>query len=98
MTCMLECFPGTQAVLNRGWRLLPPKIVTDFSRLRKFYCPEGAYGNSKAAQVLFTKYLDAQLNAQDGEERCNIRVHSVHPGVVNTGLYVHARHITVSTG
>ena len=55
---------------------------------RKFYSPEGAYGNSKIAQVLFTRYLASKLSSRtDGYQ--NIVMNSVHPGIVDTGLYEH---------
>ena len=43
------------------------------------------YGHSKAAQIMFTKYLDKKLQA----EGSNVRVHSFHPGIVKTDLYSH---------
>jgi len=51
--------------------------------LRNFYSPEQSYGNSKAAQILFTDYLDALLQSKD----VPVRVLSLHPGIVLTGLY-----------
>ncbi|CAL8128671.1 unnamed protein product [Orchesella dallaii] len=50
-----------------------PKVYTKFR----------AYGDSKVCQILFTKYLDAQLNS----EKANVRVYAVHPGVIPTELY-----------
>ena len=55
---------------------------------RKFYSPEGAYGNSKAAQIMFTRSLERRL---DGN--FNVKSIAIHPGVVRTGLYEHARFV-----
>ena len=46
------------------------------------YTPEGAYGNSKAAQIMFSQFLDSKLS-----EEGKIRVVALHPGVVYTDLY-----------
>lgn len=54
---------------------------------RKFSYPPIAYSQSKLAQVLFTKHLQTELNARR-EER--IQTHSVHPGIVDTGLFSHS--------
>lgn len=53
---------------------------------RKYSYPPEAYNQSKLAQVLFTKQLQQQLSAR-GEP---IQTHAVHPGVVDTGLFVHS--------
>ena len=50
---------------------------------RKFYTGFAGYGHSKAAQIMFTKFLDAKL-ASEGK---NVRVLSFHPGIVKTELY-----------
>lgn len=55
----------------------------------QFYSPEGAYGNSKAAQILCTYYLNSKLAAEDA----SITVNCLHPGVVSTGLYQNARYV-----
>jgi NAD(P)-dependent dehydrogenase (short-subunit alcohol dehydrogenase family) len=55
--------------------------------------PEGAYGNSKAAQIMFTQYLNEKCKDED---ECYVTVNALHPGVVKTDLYVHAEWITVS--
>lgn len=55
----------------------------DDPNLRNFYNPEQAYGNSKAAQILFTDYLDALLQSKN----VPVKVLSLHPGIVLTGLY-----------
>ena len=55
---------------------------------RKFYSPEGAYGNSKAAQIMFTRSLERQF-----KDDCNVKAVAIHPGVVRTGLYEHARFV-----
>jgi len=56
--------------------------LTDF-QLKKMYFPEQAYGNSKACQILFTGSLTRLLQ----ERRNPVRVYSLHPGVVYSGLY-----------
>lgn len=53
---------------------------------KKFYYPVNAYAKSKLAQVYFTRYLDRVLK----EKGVNVQVHSVHPGIVNTDLFVHS--------
>ena len=53
---------------------------------RNFYSPEGAYGNSKAAQVMFTQLLNSKLSSAGD----NVEVNCVHPGVVRTDLYTNA--------
>lgn len=65
-------------------------IDFDDLQCRKFYSPEGAYGNSKAAQIMFTRSLERRLS-EDGD--CNVKSVAIHPGVVRTGLYEHARFI-----
>ena len=57
---------------------------TDWSTLTKFYSPEQAYGNSKAAQILFTRQLTSVLEQENSSVMC----YSLHPGIVYTGLYV----------
>ena len=57
---------------------------SDWTSLAKFYSPEQAYGNSKAAQILFTKHLSSLLEQENSSVRC----YSLHPGIVYTGLYV----------
>ena len=54
--------------------------------LKNYYSPEQAYGNSKAAQIVFTKYLARMLDTQGMGE--DIKCYSLHPGVVFTDLYV----------
>jgi len=59
----------------------------DFSdlHLRKIYSPEKAYGNSKAAQIMFTASLTEMLE----EHQSPVMSVSLHPGVVHTELYTH---------
>jgi len=59
----------------------------DFQDLhaRKRYSPEQAYGNSKAAQVMFSQYLDSM----QASKVPRVRVIALHPGVVKTDLYTH---------
>jgi len=52
-------------------------------QLSKVYSPEQAYGNSKAAQIMFTSHLSSMLQGKQS----NVVVYSVHPGVVYTDLY-----------
>lgn len=58
-----------------------------------FYNPHGAYGFSKAAQIMSSIYLNEKCTTMDPE--CHVMFNSVHPGVVNTDLYEHARYITL---
>eukprot|EP00088_Acartia_fossae_P025909 TRINITY_DN2668_c1_g1_i1.p1 TRINITY_DN2668_c1_g1~~TRINITY_DN2668_c1_g1_i1.p1 ORF type:complete len:330 (-),score=78.25 TRINITY_DN2668_c1_g1_i1:236-1225(-) len=53
--------------------------------LKKFYAPEKSYGNSKAAQVMFSQYLDSM----QASKVPRVRVIALHPGVVKTDLYTH---------
>jgi len=53
--------------------------------LKQMYSPELSYGNSKVAQVMFTKSLSRKLE----EKKADVRVYSLHPGVVYTDLYTH---------
>lgn len=57
--------------------------LQDLHFFRNQYIPAAAYGQSKLAQVLFTRYLDNKLKT----EHIPVQVHSVHPGVVNTELF-----------
>lgn len=52
----------------------------------KYYYPADAYNQSKLAQVLFTRHLQKIIDA-NGD---NIQTHAVHPGVVDTDLFVHS--------
>ena len=51
-----------------------------------YYSAYESYANSKAAQIMFTKYLSQKLHT---EECTNVDVNCIHPGVVNTGLFQH---------
>lgn len=53
---------------------------------KKFYYPADAYNKSKLAQVLFTKHLEALFQ----ENGLKIQTNSLHPGVVDTDLFVHS--------
>lgn len=57
------------------------------SYVRKYYYPPDAYNQSKLAQVLFSKHLQAVLSR---DEAATVQVHAVHPGVVDTDLFVHS--------
>lgn len=59
---------------------------------RKYYYPPDAYNQSKLAQVLFTKHLQ---NIFDSDTECNVQIHAVHPGVVDTELFVHSNTIPI---
>ena len=62
------------------------------SNSRKFYNAQGAYGTSKVAQIMSSIYLN---NKCETMENCHVTFNSVHPGVVNTDLYAHARYVTL---
>lgn len=53
----------------------------------KNYYPPDAYNQSKLAQVLFTRHLQLLINQ---DEDLHVQVHAVHPGVVDTDLFVHS--------
>lgn len=53
----------------------------------KDYYPPDAYNQSKLAQVLFTRHLQFLINQ---DEDLHVQVHAVHPGVVDTDLFVHS--------
>ena len=53
---------------------------------KKYYSAYQTYCNSKACQIMFTKYLDQKLRTAECE---NVHVNCIHPGVVNTGLFQH---------
>jgi len=67
---------------------------TDWNDLqsKKFYNAQGAYGTSKVAQIMSSIYLN---NKCETMENCHVTFNSVHPGVVNTDLYAHARYVTL---
>lgn len=46
-----------------------------------------AYYQSKLAQVLFTRHLQQLI---DNDEDCHVQVHAVHPGLVDTDIFVHS--------
>ncbi len=69
---------------------------TDFDDLgwkRNSYNREGAYANSKVAQVLFTRRFHRVHGAETG-----VNMIAIHPGVVNTGLYEHVGLLTTIFG
>eukprot|EP00092_Neocalanus_flemingeri_P010039 GFUD01010820.1.p1 GENE.GFUD01010820.1~~GFUD01010820.1.p1 ORF type:complete len:337 (+),score=131.72 GFUD01010820.1:69-1079(+) len=65
----------------------------DFSdlHLRKLYSPEQAYGNSKAAQIMFTSHLSTMLQSSQAP----VQVVSLHPGVVYTDLYTNVTWVKI---
>ena len=68
------------------------KSMYALSNSRKFYNAQGAYGTSKVAQIMSSIYLN---NKCETMENCHVTFNSVHPGVVNTDLYAHARYVTL---
>lgn len=58
-----------------------------WSILRKYYYPPEAYNQSKLAQVLFTRHLQRLM---DEDENAFVQTHAVHPGVVDTDLFIHS--------
>nr|ACO14742.1 Retinol dehydrogenase 11 [Caligus clemensi] len=70
---------------------VPAYYTTDWNDLQKkdFYTPEGGYGTSKAAQILFTKFLQAKINDSPCYGDTDLSVFSLHPGMIYTDLYVH---------
>ncbi|CAG9762072.1 unnamed protein product [Ceutorhynchus assimilis] len=59
------------------------KINFDDINCRAQYIPGEAYAQSKLAQILFSNHLNELLK----KENANVQVHSVHPGLVDTGLF-----------
>jgi NAD(P)-dependent dehydrogenase (short-subunit alcohol dehydrogenase family) len=59
---------------------------------RSRYNPFLAYFNSKWMQVVMTRFLDRQLQA----EGARVRVNSLHPGVVGTDLVAHLEYVGTS--
>lgn len=53
---------------------------------RNYSYPPEAYNQSKLAQVLFTKHLQLQLSAR----ALPIQTNTVHPGIVDTGLFCYS--------
>ena len=53
---------------------------------KQYYSAYQTYANSKAAQIMFTYYLDQKLRAAECD---TVNVNCIHPGVVNTGLFQH---------
>lgn len=54
---------------------------------RKYYYPPDAYNQSKLGQVLFTRHLQKLFNLNPDT---HVQVHAVHPGVVDTDLFIHS--------
>ncbi|ALC41808.1 CG11200, partial [Drosophila busckii] len=52
----------------------------------KNYYPGTAYSQSKLAQILFTRHLQAMLDA----EKAHVQANVVHPGIVDTDLFEHS--------
>lgn len=50
---------------------------------RENYIPSAAYAQSKAAQIMFTQYLDRLLQ----EKNYPVRIYAVHPGIVDTEIF-----------
>lgn len=62
-------------------------VVIIFFLCSKDYHPIIAYNQSKLAQVLFTRHLQLLINQ---DEDWHVQVHAVHPGIVDTDLFVHS--------
>lgn len=62
-------------------------FVCFFGAHSKTYYPVMAYYQSKLAQVLFTRHLQQLI---DHDEDCHVQVHAVHPGLVDTDIFVHS--------
>lgn len=67
-------------------------IKWDDINSEKSYNNYVAYGQSKLANALFTAELQKRLSAKSA----NVSVSSVHPGVVNSGLYQHLHWLVLS--
>ena len=64
---------------------------------RSFYSKTGAYAQSKAAQIMFTKTLDDRLATAEKP----VHVYAIHPGFIYSNLYQqtwYAKFITLTTG
>uniref|UniRef100_A0A0K2TPU3 Shortchain dehydrogenaselike [Tribolium castaneum] n=2 Tax=Lepeophtheirus salmonis TaxID=72036 RepID=A0A0K2TPU3_LEPSM len=59
----------------------------DDLQMKELYTPEGAYANSKAAQIMFTKYLQSKIDESDAYKG-KVSVFALHPGVIYSDLYV----------
>lgn len=72
-------------------------IVLFFSQFRTFYSKTGAYSQSKAAQIMFTKVLDERLSAENKP----VKVYAIHPGFIRSNLYTqtwYAKFVTLTMG
>lgn len=64
---------------------------------RSFYSKTGAYSQSKAAQIMFTKVLDERLSAENKP----VKVYAIHPGFIRSNLYTqtwYAKLVTLTMG
>nr|ACO11620.1 Retinol dehydrogenase 11 [Caligus rogercresseyi] len=57
-------------------------------QMKELYTPEGGYSNSKADQIMFTKYLQSKID-ESPNYKGKISVFALHPGVIYSDLYVH---------
>ncbi len=68
-----------------------------FFFFRSFYSKTGAYAQSKAAQIMFTKTLDERLATADKP----VHVYAIHPGFIRSNLYTqtwYAKFVTLTMG
>ncbi|KAJ3101143.1 hypothetical protein HDU97_001609 [Phlyctochytrium planicorne] len=80
--------------LSSTGHLFPAPILKDWSKVNdpKAYSPYIAYCHSKRMNILFTRELQKRLDVMQDSfgQLDNIYVNAVHPGVVQTDLYVGA--------
>ncbi|KAI8800020.1 hypothetical protein BJ742DRAFT_764545 [Cladochytrium replicatum] len=58
----------------------------------KIYNPQTGYGQSKVANILFTRHLDNIIQSKYPPETYHVYANVLHPGVIRTEL---ARHVTL---
>ncbi|KAJ3332289.1 hypothetical protein HDU76_000717 [Blyttiomyces sp. JEL0837] len=80
--------PSRVVVLSSILHRDAPKEGILFDKINdpKAYKPFTAYGQSKLANILFAKELNTRLQERGVQ---NVYVNSVHPGVIDTGLWRH---------
>lgn len=64
---------------------------------KAFYSKTGAYSQSKAAQIMFTRVLDEHLSAENKA----VKVYAIHPGFIRSNLYTqtwYAKFVTLTMG
>lgn len=89
---VLPAMKRASAITNTNSRIInvsscahevAPKIDFSDINMRKFYISQAAYSQSKLCQLMFSKTFDRKLK----EQKSNIQVIAVHPGVVDTELF-----------